>query len=68
MKKSCDCPYKKSCYLIRQELQAGLREKNKRTIEECDFYKELKKIYEDLKIDINKEIDTIIEKKGDKHN
>lgn len=68
MKKSCNCPYQKSCHSIRQELQVELREKNKHTIEECDFYKELKKIYEDLNIDINKEIDNIIKEKGDKHN
>ncbi|APF21186.1 DUF1653 domain-containing protein [Clostridium butyricum] len=48
MKKSCNCPYKKSCHSIRQELQVELREKNKYTIEECVFYKELKEIYKNM--------------------
>jgi hypothetical protein len=45
-KKSCDCPYKKSCHSIRQKLQAEMREKYKSTIENCPFHKELKELYE----------------------
>jgi hypothetical protein len=39
MKKSCNCPYKKSCHSIRQELQVELREKNKHTMKNAIFTK-----------------------------
>jgi len=39
-KGACECPYKKSCHIPRQYLQARIREENPgRTIEDCDFYK-----------------------------
>lgn len=44
--KSCNCPYKKSCHSMRQELQVEIREKYKTTIEQCPFHKVLKPMYE----------------------
>jgi hypothetical protein len=45
-KGTCDCPYKGSCHLTRQEIQVEIREKYGCKIEDCDFYKVLKSMYE----------------------
>ena len=42
----CDCPYKGSCHLMRQKIQTKVRQRYGRKIEDCDFYKVLKPMYE----------------------
>jgi len=45
-KGTCDCLYKGSCHLSRQRLQTEFREKYNWKLEDCDFYKLLKPMYE----------------------
>jgi hypothetical protein len=46
----CNCPYKASCHLVRQFLQDKFRKEMKNyKIEDCDFYKLLKPMYESKK-------------------
>jgi len=45
----CDCPYKGSCHIPRQRLQTEFREKYGYKLEDCDFYKLLKPMYENNK-------------------
>jgi len=42
----CDCPYKSSCHLLRQRLQVEFRVKRWRKLEDCEFHKLLKPMYE----------------------
>jgi len=46
----CDCPYKGSCHLPRQNLQEEFRTNYGDNVESCDFYKLLKPMYEDKEV------------------
>jgi hypothetical protein len=49
-KGACKCPYKGSCHIPRQYIQEKIRQEHSgRTIEDCDFYKLLKPMYEERK-------------------
>lgn len=45
----CDCPYTASCHLARQRLQVKFRKDYGYKVEDCDFYKLLKPMYEEIK-------------------
>jgi dTDP-4-dehydrorhamnose 3,5-epimerase-like enzyme len=44
--KICECPYTKWCHSMRQKLQVQFRKESKTytKVEQCDFYKKIKKL------------------------
>lgn len=49
-KGKCNCPYKASCHIWRQQLQVEFRTKSGEGLESCPFFKILKPKYEERNI------------------